>query len=114
MNNKKIGNIGENRAQNYLKIKGHRIIETNFKTQYGEIDIISIYDKSIYVYEVKYRKNLNFGFGDDAISQQKINKICKAFDIWLSKNSEFYEFDNVYFNALVIDPDGKINEYEVM
>ena len=47
MNKKKFGTIGEKIAQNYLKNNGYEIIETNFYTKKGEIDIISQKDNCI-------------------------------------------------------------------
>jgi len=114
MNNKKTGNIGEDFAESYLKNKGHFVLERNFRTPFGEIDIITFFHNSIYIYEVKYRKNLEYGFGDDAITPQKVNKIRKTFEVWISQNQKNYNFKNIYLNALIIDPDGKINEFEVM
>jgi putative endonuclease len=109
-----IGKSGEAIAKKYLLEKGHEILEKNFKTKYGEIDLITQYKNIIYVYEVKFRQTLTYGFGDDAINKNKIKKIYNTMQVWLNMNSSKYEFSNVYFNAIVIDPDGKINEFEVI
>lgn len=113
MSTKNIGNKGENIAISYLLHKKHTILEKNFRTNFGEIDIISRYKNSIYIFEVKYRKNLEYGYGDNSITKSKINKITKTFEIWLTKNYKYKDY-NFYLNALVIDPDGKINEFEIL
>lgn len=114
MNKRKIGNSGEEQAVSFLKNKGHIVIERNFLTKMGEIDIITFFENNIYIFEVKLRRNLEYGFGDDSITNQKVKKIQKTFEIWLSQNAENYNYKNIYFNALIIDPDGKVNEFEIM
>ncbi|MGC9046586.1 MAG: YraN family protein [Minisyncoccia bacterium] len=53
--NKKIGNTGEDLAIEFLKNNNYKIIERNFKKQYGEIDIIAFdkYEKVLVLIEVK-------------------------------------------------------------
>jgi putative endonuclease len=114
MNKKSVGNHGEDIATKYLQEKGHIILDRNINTVFGEIDIISIYEKAIYVFEVKYRQNLEYGFGDDAITPTKIKKIQRSFEVWRDKNEANYSFVDIYLNALIIDPSGKVNEFEVL
>ena len=49
------GKNGENIAKNYLKKQGYRIIDTNYKTKIGEIDIVAMKDKVLSFIEVKSR-----------------------------------------------------------
>ena len=50
---KLIGNFGEDMAVNYLSECGYKIIERNFRSNHGEIDIVA-YDKDFLVFvEVK-------------------------------------------------------------
>ena len=60
MNNKKFGIIGEKIAQKFLINKGYEILETNYYTKIGEIDIIAQKSKKIVFIEVKTRSNLKF------------------------------------------------------
>ena len=73
--NKSKGEVGEEIAKNYLKSKGYKIVQVNFKNYIGEIDIIA-YDKDILVFvEVKYRKTSTFGLPREAVNYNKQNKI---------------------------------------
>ena len=76
-NNKIVGDMGEKLAQNYLKDKGYKILETNYKSHLGEIDIIC-FDKSTKTYifvEVKTRKDMKYGYPREAVGIYKQNKI---------------------------------------
>lgn len=53
LNSRELGSAGESAAAAYLKHKGYRVIDFNFRTRYGEIDIICIDDKSLVFVEVK-------------------------------------------------------------
>ena len=76
-NNKIIGDMGEKLAQNYLKRKGYKILDCNFKNHIGEIDIVC-FDKSTKTYvfvEVKTRNDLKYGLPREAVGIYKQNKI---------------------------------------
>ena len=61
MNKRKFGIIGEKIAQKYLKNNGYKIIENNYYTRNGEIDIIANKEKYIVFVEVKTRTNEKYG-----------------------------------------------------
>ncbi len=86
MNNKDKGRLGEEIAQNYLKEKKMKILETNYKIKSGEIDIIGE-DKSFIVFvEVKARTSLKYGYPSEAINSSKIKKIHHVAKYYLLKN----------------------------
>jgi len=78
------GKFGESLAENYLKKNGYKIIEKNFRTKYGEIDIIAEKGNFIIFVEVKYRKNPEFGKAEEAINPVKIGKIQKTAEFYLN------------------------------
>lgn len=59
--NVKLGKQGEALAFQYLKSKGFKPIATNFRTRWGEIDIVAKRKKEYYFIEVKTRQNLDYG-----------------------------------------------------
>lgn len=70
--NKQTGGIGEAIAVNFLKKKGYDIVETNFHSRTGEIDIIAR-DKDVLVFvEVKMRTSDQFGLPQEAITNYKL------------------------------------------
>lgn len=75
---KKLGDKGENLALKKLRSKGYRILDRNFRTPEGEIDIIAQKNKTLIFIEVKTRSTDKFGLAEEAITPQKIKKIIKA------------------------------------
>jgi putative endonuclease len=103
-NNKKTGNYGEDIAVNYLISKGYTILERNFLSKYGEIDIIAEKEKTLIFVEVKCRKSNNFGSPLEAINAKKIERIvlvlenyfrCKKYS---QKNYENFRIDAIGIN----------------
>ena len=85
---KNIGNIGENIACKYiLKTQNRKIIERNYHSRYGEIDIISCDDKYINFIEVKTRKLSTLVGGIYSVDKNKQTKIIKTAEIYLMENN---------------------------
>ncbi|WP_076417249.1 YraN family protein [Colwellia sp. UCD-KL20] len=69
------GRITEDFASEYLILQNLTLLDQNFHSKYGEIDLIML-DNSMYVFvEVKYRKNAQFGGSLVAVSPSKQQKL---------------------------------------
>lgn len=102
---KSIGAIGEELASNFLKKQGYKIVEKNFRTNLGEIDIVALDRGTITFVEVKTRNSTNFGFPQEAVGLKKQKKISQVASIYLNQknlNSEKARFDVV---AILLSPD---------
>jgi putative endonuclease len=71
----KFGERGEALAVKHLKKAGYKIIETNYHTRLGEIDIIAEDKDTIVFVEVKSRRSVNFGNPKQAVTLRKQKKI---------------------------------------
>ena len=81
-NKKKFGDRGEDLACEYLSSKGFQIIERNYRYGHGEIDIVAKDSEILVFVEVKSRKNLEFGYPEEAITEgkkQQIKRIASAY-----------------------------------
>ncbi len=83
LNNKETGKLGENIARDYLIEKGYSIIELNYSTRYGEIDIIAKNGKLIVFIEVKTRRGINFGYPREAVDNYKQLKIKNMAEFYI-------------------------------
>jgi putative endonuclease len=91
---RQIGNQAEDIALNYLIQQGLVLIEQNYLTKVGEIDIIML-DKAEQVLvfvEVRYRKNTYFGSATDSVDQTKQLKIMHAAEHYLGYQQKFDEY----------------------
>ena len=113
MNTRRFGIIGEKIAQGYLVKKGYEILETNFYTKRGEIDIIAKKDNCIIFTEVKTRTNLNYGTPAMAVNSSKKKNIKFVAKIFLSLNRlKEYEVRFDVIEVLIMEGKCKINHIE--
>ena len=79
-----IARIGEELAANFLKKRGYKIIERNFRKGYGEIDIIAVKNEILIFVEVKTRTSSNFGTPFEAITTWKLKSLVKTAQFYKS------------------------------
>ncbi len=75
---KKLGIQGEKLAAKFLKRRGYKITQRNYKCKLGEIDIVAQQDKTVVFVEVKTRRTEEFGPPQYAITAAKKKQISKA------------------------------------
>jgi len=82
-NNKKTGKAGEDQASVYLEKIGYRIVERNFSTRFGEIDIVC-YDKEKLVFvEVKAKIGHDFGEPEEMVNRGKLSQVKRMGEVYL-------------------------------
>ena len=70
----KTGTTGEDIAAKYLETHGYRILDRNFTTDVGEVDIFATDEKTLIVVEVKSRLSLKYGTPAEAVGHEKMRK----------------------------------------
>lgn len=85
MTNYSAGHLAETRACDYLEKNGYKILGTNWKTRYCEIDIIAKHKKTLHFVEVKYRQTDSQGTGLEYITPAKIKRMKFAAEMWVSQ-----------------------------
>lgn len=85
--NQKFGKRGEQIAKEYLKRKNFIIIDHHYTCRFGEIDLIAQDNAELVFVEVKSRRSQKFGFPEEAITSQKLNRLVKAIYCYLEENS---------------------------
>lgn len=115
------GRLGEQIASNFLKKKGYQILEQNFRTRYGEIDIIASSParlrSALAFVEVKLKLGSDFGLPEEMITPSKIGQIQKMAEVYLQQNPKIAaKYEQYRIDAIcIVMEDGKIkrvNHYE--
>ncbi|SNZ09848.1 putative endonuclease [Persephonella hydrogeniphila] len=101
MKSSDIGKIFEDKAVEFLKEKGYRILDRNFRTRTGEIDIVAKDKDTVVFVEVRYRKNLSFGFPEETVNRKKMKNILSTANRYISMKN-FSDF-NIRFDVIAID-----------
>ena len=88
---RKLGDLGEKLAGEYLEKRGYEIIERNYQKKCGEIDLIVRKNEIIIFVEVKTRtesenKNKEYNPPEEAVNFSKQRKIIKTAQLYLFEN----------------------------
>ena len=84
-----------------LRLKGYRIVETRYRSHYGEIDIIARRGKRISFVEVKARSTLDEALW--AITPRQQKRIARTAIQWMARYPQFSGFD-ISLDVILIAP----------
>ena len=82
------GKRSERLAAEFLKRTGYRILETNYRSKLGEIDIIAMEKGTLVFVEVKARNTSRFGSPKGAVTPAKQRKISMAALDYLKRSGQ--------------------------
>lgn len=75
---KTLGREGEDRAAQFLAKKGYKILERNYSTKSGEIDLVALHNGEVVFVEVKTRTSDAYGAPELAVNPRKQLRMIKA------------------------------------
>jgi len=81
-----LGKEGELIAENYLKKKGYKLVERNYRCPVGEMDLIALDRKVVVFIEVKTRSDHRFGNPLESVHWHKQQKMSKTALFFLSQH----------------------------
>jgi putative endonuclease len=102
----RIGRWGEDFAARYLVERGDEILDRNYRTPYGEIDLITRRGSQTVFVEVKARTGTGFGLPEQAVTAVKQKHLLQAVQVyWLAHEPEGdWQVDVI---AILIEPGTK-------
>ncbi len=83
-----LGAKGEVLARRFLEKAGYRIIDQNYRTRFGEVDLIALDGITLVFVEVKTRSDHSFGAPQEAVTRQKQQRIIRVAQYYLSSHQE--------------------------
>ncbi|WP_416884972.1 YraN family protein [Marinospirillum sp.] len=95
------GQKAEEYALHYLLQQGLRCRTRNFRSRYGEIDLIMQQQETIVFVEVRYRVSARFGGGIGSITPQKIRRCRATAEVYLRRYTHLppCRFDVISING---------------
>ena len=116
--NRKVGREGEEIAAKYLLGKGYKILERNYSTRFGEIDLIVSKNDVLAFVEVKLKHGDDFGTPEEMIGSSKLSQVQRTAEFYLMdkpKMAEIYKAYSIDAVCITVGEDEKterINHYE--
>ncbi len=114
MKRKELGDIGEKLARDFLKKKGYKIRETNFRCREGEIDIIAQKKGCLAFVEVRTKTSSDFGSPEESVTFAKKEKLIASALSYLNIHKDLPESWRIDFVAVELDPKGKTTRIELI
>ncbi|MFT8592790.1 MAG: YraN family protein [Bifidobacterium sp.] len=103
-----LGILGESYAEQWLTCRGWTILDRNWHTRYGELDIIATDTEGVIVFvEVKTRRNHRFGHPHEAVDFRKRRNLRRAGSQWLFDRTHCVTHNGVRFDVIGISVLGK-------
>ena len=98
---RRLGQLGEKLAAEHLIRRGFEIVESNYRTRWGELDIVAFDGRTLAFCEVKTRR-VSPGRGNpfDALHVSKRAQVRKMAGSWLIDRSDRPYADVVRFDAI--------------
>lgn len=112
---KKLGDWGENFVAEWLKDKEYQLVEKNYHSRYGELDLIMLNGDHYVFVEVKTRTTNSFGFAEYSITPKKISALTNTIYDYFVKNeiqTEDWQLDVVILEKNDFDLKPRIIHYE--
>jgi putative endonuclease len=94
---------GEGLAADYLEERGFDILERNYRTPYGELDLIGRQGAVTVFIEVKTRRSTRFGWPEQAVTQKKIDHIAASAEAYLLDHPDSDQEWRVDVIAILLD-----------
>ena len=112
MNSKQTGAAGEERACKYLIEKGYEILERNWRTKTGEIDIIAKKAETLVFVEVKTLPQATVDMLSSVLNRQKLQSILKTSKRFLLNHRQ-YSNSYIRYDVIVLDMQGLPEVYHI-
>lgn len=84
----RVGQQGEEIAANYLQQQGYQILNRNYHSRFGEVDLVAEKDDVVVFVEVKARTSVSFGLPEESVTAEKLAKIYDTALLWLQEHPE--------------------------
>lgn len=110
LSKKRAGDHGEDIALQYLSRRGYELVERNYRTRYGEIDLILRQNATLVFVEVKLRRGAGFGDPIEAVTPRKQESIRRLAEQYIAEVQP--SFDEARFDVVGVLAGGKTSRIQ--
>jgi putative endonuclease len=114
MKRQDVGICGEKAACEFLKKKGYKIIQRNFRCRLGEIDIVAEKKDCLVFVEVRTKTSRDFGSPEESVTSSKKDKIISTALAYINILKQAPESWRIDFIAVELEQDGHTSRIELI
>ncbi len=97
-----LGKKGEELALRYFEKQGYELVQRNFRSRLGEIDLIFEKEGKIFFVEVKTRSSDAKGKPYESVGRMKLRHLYRAIDFFLLQNQEWKNCEQKVFIVSIL------------
>lgn len=101
-----LGRYGEELAARFLMTRGWKILDRNWRSSAGELDIVATRDQVLVICEVKTRRSMRFGSPLEAVTPQKLQRLRRLAGMWIAEHSEHAGSIRIDVISVLVDDAG--------
>lgn len=109
---RKIGNLGEGVAADFLQDLGYQLLDQNFTTPYGELDLVLLDQEIIVFVEVKTRTSDTFGSPEASVTGTKLERIQNAALLWLQAHPDVQDDWRIDVVAILLNSQRQVRDIQ--
>jgi putative endonuclease len=114
MDRKEVGILGEKAAQAFLKKRGYRIRDVNYRCRRGEIDIVAQKRDVLVFVEVRTKTSADFGSPEESVTFAKKEKLVSLALSYIAEHKNLPESWRIDFVGVELDHKGKATRIELI
>jgi putative endonuclease len=97
-----LGRAGENRAARHLEAAGYRVLDRNWRSPTGELDLVAVRGEELVVVEVKTRRSDGYGHPFEAVDARKRRRLWALSIAWIAAHPSEAQGRRLRIDAIAI------------
>jgi putative endonuclease len=106
--------IGEEHAARFLRSKGYRVRERNFRARGGEVDIVAEHGDALVFVEVKARSSTDFADPRESVTPGKQKRIARAAAVYIARRERRERVTRFDVVEVLVTPEGRVERVNVI
>ncbi len=106
----RLGNWGERVARNFLVDKGYKVLETGFRSAWGEVDIVARDGDELVFVEVRTRRGTALGTPQESVTRAKAGRLIATAQSYMEEKGVTGADWRIDLVSIVLDNRGRVQE----
>jgi putative endonuclease len=107
-----LGDFGERVAAAHLEAKGYRVVATNARTRFGQIDLVAVRDGVVAFVEVKTRRGSAMGPAAEGLGRRQAERLLALAEAFAQEHPDLPEDRRIDIIAIDLEPNGRVRSVE--
>lgn len=106
----RLGKWGEAVAGRFLQEKGYRLLDTNYRCRWGEVDIVAQEGDELVFVEVRTRRGVRYGTAEESVTAAKARRLVATAQDYLQQRGQEGAEWRIDLIAISLDGDRRVQE----